>query len=115
MSSLPNRPLKIGIVGATGAVGLEVISVLEKRKFPVEKLALFASSRSAGKVIETPYGEIKIQEFEVESARLCDLIFLAVSGDFALEYAKQICDNNGPIVIDNSSAFRYMDDIPLVV
>ena len=63
----------------------------------------------------TPFGDICVEEFSVETARTCKFIFLAVSGDFALQYAKLICEDNGPIVIDNSSAFRYMSDIPLVV
>ena len=56
-----------------------------------------------------------VEEFTVSSARECKFVFLAVSGDFALEHAKAISDNDGPIVIDNSSAFRYMPEIPLVV
>lgn len=105
----------VGIVGATGAVGIEVIEVLKKTEFPLSKLRLFASSRSAGKEIETKFGTIMVEEFSVAAARSCHFIFLAVSGDFALEYGKQLCENNGPYVIDNSSAFRYMSDIPLVV
>ena len=63
----------------------------------------------------TPYGDIRIEEFSVEAARTCKFVFLAVSGEFALEYARLISEGDGPIVIDNSSAFRYMSDIPLVV
>lgn len=105
----------VGIVGATGAVGIEVISCLSKRNFPVEELHLYASSRSAGKKVETPYGSIVIEEFSVEATKCCKFIFLAVSGDFALQYARQISEGDGPIVIDNSSAFRYMPEIPLVI
>ena len=105
----------IGIVGATGAVGKEIISVLEKsteKALPVDKLRLFGSSRSAG----TKAGDIEIELFSVEGARECDVVFLAVSGDFAKEHARDICDgDNGAVVIDNSSAFRYEPDIPLVV
>eukprot|EP01036_Dinobryon_divergens_P039899 gene39899-52670_t len=113
--SLPAGPLIIGIAGATGAVGIEVISVLHKRQFPVDSIRLYASARSAGKVMTTPYGDLTIEEFTVESARSCHLVFLAVSGDFALQYGKLLTEGSGPVVIDNSSAFRYMDDIPLVV
>jgi aspartate-semialdehyde dehydrogenase len=105
----------VGIVGATGAVGIEIITCLEKKKFPVGKLRLFASSKSSGKQVETSYGNILIEEFSVELARQCDFIFLAVSGEFALEYAIKISQDDGPYVIDNSSAFRYMPEIPLVV
>jgi len=105
----------IGVVGATGAVGLEVISVLHRRSFAVKSLRLFASARSAGKTVETPLGSIVVEEFSVARSRECDIVFLAVSGDFALEHARAISEGDGPIVIDNSSAFRYMPEIPLVV
>ena len=105
----------VGIVGATGAVGIEVIDVLKRTDFPLNKLRLFASARSSGKEVETKFGTIIVEEFSVTTARSCHFLFLAVSGDFSLEYGKQLCDNNGPYVIDNSSAFRYMSDIPLIV
>ena len=105
----------IGIVGATGAVGIEIIDCLHRIKFPLGKLRLFASKKSAGKTTETPFGSVIIEEFSVEASRECHYVFLAVSGEFALEHAKSICENNGPYVIDNSSAFRYMPEIPLVV
>jgi len=105
----------IGIAGATGAVGIEIIDCLHRIKFPLGKLRLFASKKSAGKSTETPFGSVVIEEFSVEASRECHYVFLAVSGEFALEHAKAICENNGPYVIDNSSAFRYMPEIPLVV
>merc|ERR1719486_401174 len=115
LTMMASKPLKIGVVGVTGAVGQEIIDVLGNRKFPVEELKLFASARSAGKPMATPFGEKMIEEFTLESARDCDVVFLAVSGDFALEWAPKITENDGPLVIDNSSAFRYDDDVPLVV
>jgi len=108
-------PFKVGIVGATGAVGLELIKCLYDRKFPIDSLHLYASIKSSGSKLSTSYGEITIELFSVESCRLNDFVFLAVSGEFALEYAEKIAADNGPIVIDNSSAFRYMDHIPLVI
>lgn len=105
----------IGIVGATGAVGIEIISVLARRNFSLSQLKVYASARSAGKTIETEYGTLVIEEFSVEASRSCDVVFLAVSGEFALEHARAISAGDGPIVIDNSSAFRYMPEIPLVV
>jgi len=105
----------IGIVGATGAVGIEVIKCLYNRKFPVESVRLFASAKSAGKVLNTDFGSLTIEAFSVEEARKCNIVFLAVSGDFALENAEKIAADDGPYVIDNSSAFRYNPDIPLVV
>lgn len=118
-------PLNIAIVGCTGAVGLEVLHLLEKEvhneKFPVKNVYLFASKRSAGKKIPSQvFGELEIQEFSVENVHAVpDLhyVFLAVSGSFALQYAKELTKPGAkyPIVIDNSSAFRYDDDIPLVI
>merc|ERR1711892_1118052 len=87
-----------------------------KRGFPVSELKLFASARSAGKDMKTPFGDLKIEEFSLEAARDCDVVFLAVSGDFAEEWAEKIAEGDaGALVIDNSSAFRYTDGIPLVV
>jgi aspartate-semialdehyde dehydrogenase len=111
-----DKPLKIGVVGVTGAVGQEIIDVLGNRKFPVSELVLFASKRSAGKEMETPFGKKMIEEFTLEAARACDVVFLAVSGDFALEWVPKLTEgDDAPLVIDNSSAFRYDDDVPLVV
>jgi aspartate-semialdehyde dehydrogenase len=115
MSTFHTSGAVVGIAGATGAVGIEVISVLARRGFAVKQLRLFASARSAGKTLETEYGPQVVEEFSVAKSRECDFVFLAVSGDFALEYAKAISEGDGPIVIDNSSAFRYFPEIPLVV
>lgn len=73
------------------------------------------SERSAGKNIETKFGDVTVEQFDVDLARECDVVFLAVSGSFALEHAEKIGADGGPVVIDNSSAFRYMDHVPLVV
>jgi len=108
-------PQKVGVVGVTGAVGKEIIDVLHKRGFEISELKLFASARSAGKPMETPFGEKMIEEFTLESARDCDVVFLAVSGDFALEWVPKLTADDGPLVIDNSSAYRYDPDVPLVV
>lgn len=105
--------LHVGVIGATGAVGVELINVMFDRNFPVGELTLFASERSAGKTVETKYGTKTIALFSVEKAKQCDIVFLAVSGDFAKEFAPQIAE--GALVIDNSSAFRLNDDVPLIV
>jgi aspartate-semialdehyde dehydrogenase len=108
---------KVGIVGATGAVGKEIRQVLETRKFPLEKLRIFGSTRSAGSTMATEsYGDITVELFSVEAAKECDVVFLAVSGDFSLEHARAISDgDDGVVCIDNSSAFRFVKDVPLVV
>lgn len=104
----------VGIIGCTGAVGQAMIQVLGERHFPLKSLHLFASSRSAGKKMSTCLGEVKIEEFDLAKAKELDFVLMAVSGDFALEFAPQIASGK-TIVIDNSSAFRYDDKIPLVV
>jgi len=88
----------VGIVGATGAVGKEIRQCLTTRKFPMSSLRIFGSERSAGKTIDG----IKVELFDVDKARECDVVFLAVSGDFSLEYAKALSENDGCVVIDNS-------------
>lgn len=103
----------VGIVGATGAVGAELIRVLADLNYPVGTLHLFASERSAGKTIKTPFGDTAIQPFSLDAAAKMDVVFLAVSGDFAKEYAPQLAKKT--LVIDNSSAFRYDAAVPLVV
>jgi len=108
------KPISVGVVGVTGAVGKEIISVLGERGIPMSKIRLFASARSAGKEMETSLGPTMIEEFSLEAAQECDVVFLAVSGDFALEWAEKI-SADGTLVIDNSSAFRYDPEVALVV
>lgn len=105
---------RVAICGITGAVGQETLGCLKNLQFPVGELTLYASARSAGKKIETPFGEKTIQEFSPEDAKNHDVIFLCVSGDFSKEFAHQLIEK-GAIVIDNSSAFRYDNDVPLVI
>jgi Semialdehyde dehydrogenase, NAD binding domain len=94
----------VGIVGATGAVGKEIRQVLEKRgKIPISALRIFGSERSAGKTVDTGYGPVQVELFNVAAARECDVCFLAVSGEFALEHAKAMSEGeDGCVVIDNS-------------
>jgi predicted amino acid dehydrogenase len=97
--------LTVGIVGATGAVGQEILSVLEKRqdKLQVGEVRLFSSARSAGKTQDSLFGSLTLQEFTRAKARECDVVFLAVSGDFALEHAKALIEgDDGCVCIDNS-------------
>jgi len=104
----------VGIIGCTGAVGQEMNRVLGERNFPMNELRLFASTRSAGKKFETSLGEIEVEEFELEKAKNLDFVLMAVSGDFAKQYGPQIAEGKA-VVIDNSSAFRYEKEIPLIV
>lgn len=108
-------PLVVGVVGATGAVGEEMIQVLHDRRFPLTELVLLASERSAGKKLATAYGEKEVKPFSVEAAQACDYVLMAVSGGFSTEFSPQIIADGKTVVIDNSSAFRYKDEIPLVI
>mmetsp|Transcript_28345 Transcript_28345/g.41699 ORF Transcript_28345/g.41699 Transcript_28345/m.41699 type:complete len:368 (-) Transcript_28345:276-1379(-) len=118
---MTDKQFKIAIAGATGAVGKEIINVLHAHGLKTDLLALYASSRSAGKVMPTPYGDITIQEFDLEGVRKeqFDVIFLAVSGSFSLKFARKLAEPSSsgaaPLVIDNSSALRLAEDVPLVV
>ncbi|WP_027285329.1 aspartate-semialdehyde dehydrogenase [Rubritepida flocculans] len=106
--------MRVGVIGASGAVGQELVEVLGRRRFPVTELKLFASQRSAGTKVATPFGEVTIEAFSPEAARTLDLALLAVSGDFAKQHARALAAE-GVAVVDNSSALRLEPDVPLVV
>jgi len=103
----------VGVVGATGAVGTELVKVLHDRKFPLSEVQLFASERSADRKLETPFGTASVRRFELDAARKCDIVFLCVSGDFARQYARPLAERS--LVIDCSSALRLLPDVPLVI
>ncbi|PIN86366.1 aspartate-semialdehyde dehydrogenase [Candidatus Woesearchaeota archaeon CG10_big_fil_rev_8_21_14_0_10_44_13] len=105
---------RVGIFGATGAVGKELQKVLHDRKFPLSSIRLFASERSAGKTVETPFGKKTIENANNADYSGIDIAFFAIGGGWPKENAKKATDA-GCIVIDNSSTFRYDDTVPLVV
>ena len=107
-------PVSVGIVGATGAVGEEILKVMENRDFACKDLTLFASERSAGKVVKSKFGDIALEPFTFEKASSLDVVLLAVGGDFSLEWAEKLAEA-GVLVIDNSSAFRQKEGVPLVI
>lgn len=91
-------------MGATGAVGKEIVGVLEARQSDsslTEKLRIFGSPRSQGSVVSTQFGDVTVELFDVDAARECDIVFLAVDGDFALANAEKISAPGGAVVIDN--------------
>ncbi|MDQ7050357.1 MAG: aspartate-semialdehyde dehydrogenase [Enterobacterales bacterium] len=104
----------IAIAGATGAVGKELIRLLALRDFPVRQLTLLGTERSAGRQITTRFGDIQVQAFSEERLEGQDYVFFATNGDHSKQYAP-IAVSKGAVVIDNSSAFRLDDDVPLVV
>ncbi len=105
---------RVLIVGATGAVGKELIKLLTLRDFPLSQLTLLASSRSAGIQFDTKLGKIKVETFSEDKLSGHDIVFFATSGEHAKQYAP-IAAESGATVIDNSSAFRLDDNVPLVV
>ena len=106
--------MRIGIVGASGAVGAEIIKILEERKFKVSSLSLFGSRRSAGKYLLFKKKRIKIKQLEKKSLKNLDLIFFSAGAEISKKFA-HIATSNGAIVIDNSSAFRMDSGVPLII
>ena len=105
----------IAIVGASGAVGQELLHVLEQRQFPVSELRLFGSARSAGTGYSFCGKEYKVQLLQHGDAfKGVDIAFASAGASVSREYAEDIT-RFGAILIDNSSAFRMDEDVPLVV
>lgn len=104
----------VAVVGATGAVGKEMIKVLEQRNFPVDKIKLLASERSAGTKLKFRGEEITVEKLTPESLEGVEIALFSAGGDRSKQFAPEAV-KRGAIVIDNSSAFRMDDDVPLVV
>lgn len=109
-----NRNPHVAIVGATGAVGVEMIKTLEKRNFPVGELTLLASARSVGKTLPYKGNQIAIKELTKDAFKGIDIALFSAGGSISKEFAP-IAAAAGCVVIDNSSAFRQDDSVPLVV
>ncbi len=108
------KQYNVAIAGVTGAVGKVFLKILEEREFPIKNLLPLASKRSAGKVIEFRGEELEIKELGKGSFSNIDIALFSVGGSVSKEFAKYAVDS-GAVVIDNSSAFRMEEDIPLVV
>lgn len=107
--------MKVAIVGASGAVGQEFLKVLEERDFPMDELVLFGSKRSAGKKITFKGKEIIVKELQHnDDFKDIDIALTSAGGGTSKEFADTIT-KHGAMMIDNSSAFRMDDDVPLVV
>lgn len=109
-----NRTPHVAVVGATGAVGIEMIKTLEKRNFPVGKLTLLASARSVGKKLKFRGQDITVQELKKDSFKGIEIALFSAGSSISKEYAP-IAAQAGCVVVDNSSAFRMDDKVPLVV
>src|SRR4249919_1819738 len=106
--------VNVAIVGATGAVGQEFLTVLAERNFPIKSLKLLASARSAGKTAEFAGKTYTIEELRHDSFAGIQIAFFSAGGSISKEFAPSAV-KAGAIVIDNTSAFRMKDGIPLVV
>ena len=109
-----NRNPHVAVVGATGAVGIEMIRTLEKRNFPVGKLTLLASARSVGKRLQFRGESIPVQELTADAFQGIDVALFSAGGGISKEFAPLAARQNC-VVVDNSSAFRMDDSVPLVV
>jgi len=110
------KKYNIAVVGASGAVGEEIFRVLEEQKFPVANLLPLASANSAGNIIEFAGDEYNIEELteDVFKGRDIDIAFFSAGGAISAKYVKYAIES-GALVIDNTSHFRMVEDIPLVV
>ena len=109
-----NRNPSVAVVGATGAVGVELIKTLGKRNFPVSKLALLASARSVGRKLKFRNQEIAVDELTKDSFKGMDIALFSAGGGISKAFAP-LAAKAGCVVIDNSSAFRMDDSVPLVI
>ena len=108
------KQFKVGILGATGAVGREMMKILEERKFPVAELRPIASERSAGTKLPFNGGEAQVVAASDSAFAGLDLVLGAAENDIAKRYAPAIV-KAGAVFVDNSSAFRLDKDVPLVI
>ena len=106
--------MKIGIVGATGQVGGVMRAVLAQRNVPVDELRLFASARSAGRALPFAGTEIVVEDAATADYRGLDMVLFSAGGSTSKVLAPTVAAA-GPVVIDNSSAWRMDPDVPLVV
>ncbi|MDA3854345.1 MAG: aspartate-semialdehyde dehydrogenase [Bacteroidales bacterium] len=107
--------MKVAIVGASGAVGQEFLKVLEERQFPLDELVLFGSARSAGKKYKFQGEELTVKELKQnDDFKGIDIALTSAGGDISKDFAETIT-KHGAMMIDNSSAFRMDEDVPLVV
>ena len=108
------KQYRIAVLGATGAVGREMLKILEERKFPIASIRALASARSAGTKLPFCGGEITVEEATDASFADTDIVLGAAQADLARKFAPAIV-KSGAVFVDNSSAFRMQDDVPLIV
>ena len=108
------KRFNVAVVGATGAVGTEMLRVLEERRFPVKRVVALASARSKGKRVPFDRTTVKVEELGGRAFDGIDIALFSAGASRSLEFAPEAI-KRGAIVVDNSSAFRMQQDVPLVV
>lgn len=111
---MSNTGFHVAVVGATGAVGQQMLKTLEERNFPIKSLTLLSSARSAGKTVSFRGEDIMVQEAKPESFDGIDIALFSAGGSVSKELAPEAA-KRGAVVIDNTSAFRMDPEVPLVV
>jgi aspartate-semialdehyde dehydrogenase len=106
--------IRVAIMGATGAVGQEFLSLLQERRFPISELRLLASKRSAGKTMRFGEQDLVVQELTHDSFEGIDLVLASAGGSLSRDYAPSAV-KAGAVVVDNTSYFRMHPDVPLVI
>ena len=109
-----SKEYNVAVAGATGAVGIEMIKTLEQRDFPVKNLRLLASARSVGKKLTYKGTEIAVEELTEKSFKDIDIALFSAGGGISKQFRNAVVES-GAVMVDNSSAFRMDDDVPLVV
>jgi aspartate-semialdehyde dehydrogenase len=105
---------RVGVLGATGAVGSTILGVLAERGFPAAEVVPFASERSAGKAIEWGEEELEVRPLNERTIQGLDIVLSSAGGSVSAEWAPKLVDA-GAVVVDNTSYWRMHDDVPLVV
>ncbi len=111
---MADRGYRVGVLGATGAVGSTILEVLVDRAFPASEVVPFASERSAGREIEWNGGFIRCRALSAETIKGLDIVISSAGGSVSAEWAPQLVEA-GAVVIDNTSFWRMNEDVPLVV
>ena len=113
-SSFPARPLNVAVLGASGAVGQELLLLIKERNFPVAELKLLASARSAGSTQQWNGRTITLEEVNAAAFEGVDLVLASAGGSVSRQWRDAITAA-GAVMVDNSSAFRMEEGVPLVV
>jgi aspartate-semialdehyde dehydrogenase len=111
---IPKRPMRIAVVGATGVVGRETLSILHEREFPIAGLRAFASEKSAGEAIDVGDNDVTIEKLGPDAFKGIDIAFFAAGSAVSKQWAHRAAEA-GAVVIDKSSYFRNDPDVPLIV